>query len=85
MSSAGYPGGPVTYGSIFSFVYRCDRKNNDVALLMTANQLKWTKDVRPACLPQPLTKDFSGSLAIVAGWGFTHEDRSKGMQCIRKI
>lgn len=45
---------------------------------MTARQLKWTKDLKPACLPQALAEDFSGSLATVAGWGFTNEDRGKG-------
>ncbi|XP_013189667.2 trypsin-1-like [Amyelois transitella] len=58
--------------------YRCNRKSNDVALLKTARQLKWTNELRPACLPQPLATDFSGALATVAGWGFTHEDRGKG-------
>ncbi|XP_063829168.1 transmembrane protease serine 9-like [Ostrinia nubilalis] len=58
--------------------YRCNRKANDVALLKTVRQLKWTEDLRPACLPQPKADDFSGTTATVAGWGFTNEDRAIG-------
>ncbi|XP_026756351.2 trypsin-1-like [Galleria mellonella] len=58
--------------------YRCNRKSNDVALLKTMNQLQWTNALRPACLPQALSNDFSGVLATVAGWGFTNEDRNIG-------
>ncbi|XP_049876408.1 trypsin-1-like [Pectinophora gossypiella] len=60
--------------------YRCNKKSNDVALLKTVNQLKWSSDLRPACLPQPLASDFSGTIATVAGWGFTHEDRAIGVR-----
>lgn len=61
-------------------ISRCNRKSNDVALLKTARQLKWTNDLRPACLPQPIAEDFSGVQATVAGWGFTNEDRAKGQR-----
>ncbi|KAJ2940450.1 hypothetical protein O0L34_g133 [Tuta absoluta] len=60
--------------------YRCNKKSHDVALLKTVRQLKWTSDLRPACLPQQQAPDFSGSVATVAGWGFTHEDRGKGIR-----
>ncbi|KAG7312065.1 hypothetical protein JYU34_001514 [Plutella xylostella] len=59
--------------------YRCNRKTNDVALLKTTRLLKWSSNLRPACLPQPVAPDFTGTLATVAGWGFTHEDRAKGV------
>ncbi|XP_045523249.1 transmembrane protease serine 9-like [Pieris brassicae] len=58
--------------------YRCKKKTNDVALLKTIRQLIWSSSIRPACLPQPLDSDYSGQLATVAGWGFTHEDRGIG-------
>ncbi|CAK1555580.1 unnamed protein product [Leptosia nina] len=58
--------------------YRCKKKTNDVALLKTIRQLVWSSSIRPACLPQPLAPDYSGKLATVAGWGFTHEDRAIG-------
>ncbi|KAG6450626.1 hypothetical protein O3G_MSEX006696 [Manduca sexta] len=58
--------------------YRCSRKSNDVALLKTIRQLRWSRELRPACLPQPSSNDFSGIEATVAGWGFTNEDRDKG-------
>ncbi|CAH2044087.1 unnamed protein product, partial [Iphiclides podalirius] len=58
--------------------YRCNRKPNDVALLKTLRQLVWTSELRPACLPQSSSSDFSGIQAIVAGWGFTNEDRGIG-------
>lgn len=72
----------VTYGSkIFNmqlFRDRCSRKPNDVALLKTVRQLKWSQNLRPACLPISLSEDFSGISATVAGWGFTNEDREIG-------
>ncbi|XP_034834614.1 trypsin-1-like [Maniola hyperantus] len=58
--------------------YRCKKKTNDVALLKTIRQLRWTNELRPACLPQPLAADYSGKMATVAGWGFTNEDRGIG-------
>lgn len=58
--------------------YKCNKKSNDVALLKTARQLRWSNDLQPACLPNSRTDDFSGTLATVAGWGFTHENREKG-------
>ncbi|XP_013148058.1 PREDICTED: transmembrane protease serine 9 [Papilio polytes] len=58
--------------------YRCNRKSNDVALLKTLRQLIWNSDLRPACLPQATSSDFSGTSAVVAGWGFTNEDRGIG-------
>ncbi|RVE47335.1 hypothetical protein evm_008016 [Chilo suppressalis] len=60
--------------------YRCNKKTNDVALLKTATQLTWNEELRPACLPQPKAEDFSGNVATVAGWGFTSEDRAKGIR-----
>lgn len=58
--------------------YRCNKKSNDVALLKTARQLRWSTGLQPACLPNSPAQDFSGTSATVAGWGFTHEDREKG-------
>lgn len=61
------------------FVFpRCNKKSNDVALLKTARRLQWSSELRPACLPKFLSEDFSGSLATVAGWGFTDENRNEG-------
>ncbi|CAH2093147.1 unnamed protein product [Euphydryas editha] len=60
--------------------YRCKKKTNDVALLKTVRQLEWTNDLRPACLPQPKSSDFTGRTATVAGWGFTNEDRGVGIR-----
>lgn len=60
------------------YVTRCNKKSNDVALLKTARQLRWSRELQPACLPNSPTQDFSGTLATVAGWGFTNEDRQKG-------
>ncbi|XP_062532943.1 trypsin-1 isoform X1 [Bombyx mori] len=58
--------------------YQCNKKSNDVALLKTARRLQWSSELRPACLPKFLSEDFSGSLATVAGWGFTDENRNEG-------
>ncbi|VVC95653.1 unnamed protein product, partial [Leptidea sinapis] len=56
----------------------CKKKTNDVALLKTIKQLVWTSELRPACLPQAISPDYSGRAAIVAGWGFTNENREIG-------
>ncbi|XP_032518942.2 trypsin-1-like [Danaus plexippus] len=58
--------------------YRCKKKTNDVALLKTEQQLVWTNELRPACLPRAKSSDFTGKSATVAGWGFTNEDRGIG-------
>ena len=47
--------------------------------MKTARQIQWSNELRPACLPQPQSSDFSGKMATVAGWGFTNEDRGIGM------
>lgn len=57
---------------------RCSKKLNDVALLKTVRQLRWSSELQPACLPNSPTYDFSGTLATVAGWGFTNENREIG-------
>ncbi|CAB3230683.1 unnamed protein product [Arctia plantaginis] len=57
--------------------YKCSKKPNDVALLKTVRQLRWSSELQPACLPNS-PYDFSGTLATVAGWGFTNENREKG-------
>jgi len=45
--------------------------DNDIAVLELAEDLTFTKKVKPACLPSSETKDYSGSASTVSGWGGT--------------
>merc|ERR1712126_613656 len=45
--------------------------DNDIALLELAEDLTFTKKIKPACLPSSETKDYSGSASTVSGWGGT--------------
>merc|ERR1712240_116798 len=45
--------------------------DNDIAVLELAEDLTFTKKIKPACLPSSETKDYSGSASTVSGWGGT--------------
>merc|ERR1712107_630714 len=45
--------------------------DNDIAVLKLAEDLTFTKKIKPACLPSSETKDYSGSASTVSGWGGT--------------
>merc|ERR1712149_157740 len=45
--------------------------DNDIAVLELAEDLTFTKKIKPACLPSSETKDYSGSATTVSGWGGT--------------
>merc|ERR1711915_943394 len=42
---------------------------NDFAILRLAQEIQFTKNIKPACLPETNTKDYSGLMATVSGWG----------------
>lgn len=63
--------------------YNCGKAKNDIALLELNHALKWSDSVSPACLPSSSAENdnvvpLDNVLATVAGWGWTHEDSSKG-------
>merc|ERR1712133_130592 len=45
--------------------------DNDIAVLELAEDLTFTKKIKPACLPSSETKDYSGSASTISGWGGT--------------
>merc|ERR1712223_1054438 len=45
--------------------------DNDIAVLELAEDLTFTKKIKPACLPSSETRDYSGSASTVSGWGGT--------------
>merc|ERR1719474_2367896 len=45
--------------------------DNDIAVLELAEELTFTKKIKPACLPSSETKDYSGIASTVPGWGGT--------------
>ncbi|KYM88402.1 Serine proteinase stubble [Atta colombica] len=61
--------------------HRCGKYVDDIALLELARPISWSESVKPACLPvatgKPGYSAFGGVEAIVAGWGWLGEDRSK--------
>ncbi|XP_046457686.1 trypsin-1-like isoform X1 [Daphnia pulex] len=49
--------------------------NNDIAILTLDSPVKYTKKVKPVCLPPQGSNDqYEGRMAIVKGWGATEED-----------
>ena len=52
---------------------RSDWKNNanDFAILKLAEEIKFTANIKPACLPEQKDKDYSGQMATISGWGGT--------------
>lgn len=47
--------------------------NNDIAVLELESPVELGSTIRPACLPFDGNKDYTGRVAIVAGWGRTDE------------
>ncbi|XP_050693131.1 trypsin II-P29-like [Eriocheir sinensis] len=48
--------------------------NNDVGLVKLNNPVEFTKEVRPACIPDVANQEtYAGMTGIVAGWGRTSE------------
>ncbi|KAM0725657.1 Prostasin [Formica fusca] len=61
--------------------HRCGKYVDDIALLELARPISWSESVKPACLPvatgTPGYSTFGDMNAIVAGWGWLGEDKSK--------
>ena len=57
---------------------RYNRKttDNDIALLKLSRPVKFTKYIRPACVPSSSFRVRSGANAFVSGWGATSEGGS---------
>merc|ERR1712223_1161829 len=51
--------------------YNSKKVDNDIAVLELAEDLAFTKKIKPACLPSSETKDYSGIASTVSGWGGT--------------
>ncbi|KAG5895725.1 hypothetical protein JTB14_025672 [Gonioctena quinquepunctata] len=60
--------------------YICSKPKDDIALLELGRNIQWSESVLPACLPiaSSSNSELDNLLATVAGWGWTHEDSSKG-------
>ena len=48
----------------------------DIALLKLSRPVKFTKYIRPACVPSSSFKEKAGANAFVSGWGATSEGGS---------
>lgn len=62
--------------------YKCNRLENDVALLEMDNDISWL-NADPACFPvggESIFSNLSDMDGIAVGWGATNEDLSKGMK-----
>lgn len=55
--------------NIFSF-------NNDIALIKLYKPVKFGSKIQPACLPDGSTRDYTGALTIISGWGRTAEKKN---------
>lgn len=45
--------------------------NNDIAVLELEEDITFTTNIQPACLPTSATKDYSGKASTISGWGGT--------------
>merc|ERR1719239_1598536 len=50
---------------------------NDILLLRLNSDVSFTDKIRPACLPEDLTRKYNSGNAQVAGWGDTDNSRSR--------
>jgi len=44
---------------------------NDLAIIKLTTEIQFSDKVRPVCLATDKTKDYTGQMAVVAGWGTT--------------
>lgn len=51
--------------------YSASTNDQDIAIMVLERPFKYTKFVRPACLPKANFKIFDGAAAIISGWGMT--------------
>ncbi|KAL1502299.1 hypothetical protein ABEB36_007465 [Hypothenemus hampei] len=62
--------------------YMCNKVKNDIAIVELHDEVKWTENVSPACLPANNKEKFNilsdNFKATVAGWGWTNENKNKG-------
>lgn len=61
--------------------YSCTKSSFDIAILELDQQVIWSKEVSPVCLPLAVgfkTIKPNFPQAVVAGWGWTNENTSKG-------
>merc|ERR1711970_147857 len=47
------------------------KMENDFAILKLSSSIKFTANVKPACLPEKAAQSYSGQMATVSGWGGT--------------
>jgi len=45
--------------------------DNDIAVLELSEDIKFTANIKPACLPTSATKDYSNLASTISGWGGT--------------
>merc|ERR1712106_352799 len=48
-----------------------DMMANDLAIIKLTTEIQFSDKVRPVCLASDKTKDYTGQMAVVAGWGTT--------------
>lgn len=58
--------------------FLCGRYDNDIALVELGVAVSWRSGVQPSCFPRADSSTANHKEATVAGWGWTHEDYSKG-------
>ncbi|XP_057662224.1 serine protease 30-like [Diorhabda carinulata] len=60
--------------------YVCSQPKDDIAILELEKVIHWSDSVGPACLPSEEESQAARNFVTVAGWGWTHEDSSKGQR-----
>ncbi len=57
--------------------YEASSTNGDYSLLKLSNPITYSAAMRPACLPKDPNNDYTGSMALVSGWGTTSSGGSQ--------
>ena len=66
--------------------YDHDTVNMDFTILELEEDLTFSASMRPACLPQDDSNDFTGAKAIVSGWGaLAHGDNAKQPKQLQEL
>ena len=65
--------------------YSHETENMDFSILELEEDLTFSTSVRPACLPQDDSNDYTGAKAIVSGWGVLSSPNGTQPQHLQKL
>ncbi|XP_023324328.1 transmembrane protease serine 9 isoform X2 [Eurytemora carolleeae] len=64
---------------------REDPKTHDLAIYELETPVKFSKNIQPICLPKNGYKNYTGLLAVTAGWGDFRAGRNPNSEILREV